>query len=128
MTVLTEGQHTGEFLVSEANGTLSREVGVLLSGQDVKDGRVLKDNGTGKLVEATGSFDTEGVSDEDIVGIAYGDAKADGADAPVVYVARLAEVKAANVVLHEVATADPDFDESNAAVEAALLQRHIRLR
>jgi hypothetical protein len=35
MTTLTEGTHAGEFLVSEANGTLSREVGVVAAGAGV---------------------------------------------------------------------------------------------
>ena len=33
---LTEGQHTGEFVVSEANGTRSREKITVLSGQNLK--------------------------------------------------------------------------------------------
>lgn len=40
-TTLTEGRRTGEYLVSEANGYLSREKGVLLSGQNLRAGSVL---------------------------------------------------------------------------------------
>ena len=124
MPVLNEGQHTGEFLVSEGNGSISREVGTLLSGEDVVDGQIAARDGSGKLVAAAGTFDTEGVSDEDIVGVFYGDANADGADLEnVVYIARLAEVDKAKIHLPEVATADAE--DSEAAVYAALADLHI---
>jgi hypothetical protein len=41
MTELTEGQYKGEFLVTEAEGTLSRETVTVLSGQTLKPGHVL---------------------------------------------------------------------------------------
>lgn len=41
MTELTEGQHKAEFLVTEANGSLSRETVTVLSGQNLKPGHVL---------------------------------------------------------------------------------------
>lgn len=41
MTVLTEGPHTGEYIVSEANGTRSREVITLASGTTGIAGMVL---------------------------------------------------------------------------------------
>jgi len=41
MTVFTEGQHKAEFLVTEAEGTLSRETGTILLGQNLKAGHVL---------------------------------------------------------------------------------------
>ena len=40
MATLTEGQHTAEFLVSEANGCRSRESVTILSGQDLAAGTV----------------------------------------------------------------------------------------
>ncbi|MBR0876887.1 head decoration protein [Bradyrhizobium liaoningense] len=102
MTIVkTEPQHRGEFLVSEANGTLSREVGTLSSGNVAKDGRVVK-LVAGELVPATGS-NASGVSDEAIVGIVLGDHDATAADLKgVVYIGRLAEVKASAVTLHGV--------------------------
>lgn len=110
VVVKTETQHQGEFLLSEAPGTLSREAGVLSSGQVVVDGQVLKWSGT-ELIAATGSIDSDDASDEDVAGIAYGnyDASADGpkgaVDTPIVYIARLAEVKLANVTLYTAAAA-----------------------
>lgn len=87
MTVLTEGQHTGEFLLSEGSGTISREVGTLLDGEVLVDGAVVALNGAGKLIAATGA------SGEDVVGISLGAHAPDGADKPnVPYIARLAEV------------------------------------
>lgn len=47
---LTEGQHTAEFLVSEANGARSREVVTIVSGQTIKAGHVL-----GKITVGAGS-------------------------------------------------------------------------
>lgn len=41
MTTLTEGQHAGEFLVSEDEGTLSRDTVTVLSGQNLKAGEVI---------------------------------------------------------------------------------------
>lgn len=41
MTTLTEGRHTGEHLISEANGTRSRDVVTLITGQNLAPGAVL---------------------------------------------------------------------------------------
>lgn len=41
MTTLTEGQHAGEFIVSEAPGRRSREKVTVISGQNLKAGAVL---------------------------------------------------------------------------------------
>jgi hypothetical protein len=105
MTVKTEGQHKGEFLVSEANGTLSREVGTLASGNTVNDGQVLALSG-GKLVASVGN-----AGSEVLVGIVLGSHDASAADKPdVPYVARLAEVDGSLV------TVDATDPEPDAAV------------
>lgn len=132
MTVLTERQHTGEFLVSEGNGSISRESGTLTSGEVVVDGQVLA-LVANKLVAAEGTYDSDtGVTDEDIVGIAYGDHDATGADLEgVVYIARLAEVKEELVTLYTEISSDSESDVgaiSEAAVTAALLAKNIVLR
>jgi hypothetical protein len=41
MPELQEGQHAGEFIVSEGNGTISRETITVLSGEILKAGAVL---------------------------------------------------------------------------------------
>lgn len=98
MVALTESQHKGEFLVSEGPGSISREVGILTSGEVIVDGNVLAIVAN-KLVKAEGSYNSDTqVSDETIAGIAYGDYDATGADLKgCVYIARLAEVKDALV-------------------------------
>ncbi len=48
MPELIEDQHKAEFLVSEANGTLSRESITILSGQNLKPGHVL-----GKILDGS---------------------------------------------------------------------------
>lgn len=131
MTVFTEGQHTGEFLVSEANGELSREVGTFASGNDAVDGRALK-LVSGKLVVAAGTLDSSGNSSEVIVGFAYGRTNAssthpDGAaDRKGVYIARYAEVKASNVTLH--AVSGGGAAAATTGVKAALAKLGIVLR
>lgn len=51
MTTLYEGRHTGEYLLSEANGTRSREqVTVTLSGTALPAGQVLGKLASGKYV------------------------------------------------------------------------------
>jgi len=125
--VKTESQHRGEFLLSQANGSLSREVGVLAAGNVAKDGRAVKLVG-GKLVPTAGTSHTDGTSDEAVVGIVLGDhdASATGANADVpgvVYIARLSEVKGALVTLH--AVSGGGAATATAAVKGALAKLNI---
>lgn len=97
-TVKTEGQHKGEHIVSlfngaaQSGGDISLENGTYDNGQGViLDGTVLKLVGD-KLVKATGSVDTAGDSDEDVVGTAYGNIDTTDAEVRGPYVARLAVV------------------------------------
>lgn len=104
MSVKTETQHMGEFLVSEGEGTISREKATLKSGEKVIDGCVVALS-TGKLVAATGA------SGEKVVGIILGahDASATGTNADiknVPYVARLAEVDSSLVTPKASGTVD----------------------
>lgn len=98
MTVINEGQYKGEHVVAlfqtgaaGEGGDISMGKGVYGSGHGiVKDGTVLK-LVANKLVPATGTVDTAGDADENVVGTAFGnfDTTADVAGA---YVARLAVV------------------------------------
>ena len=92
MTTLTEAQHREEFLLSEANGSLSRETGTLASGESVVDGQTLRLSG-GKLYAVdTVDIVTEGLTDFE--GIVIGDYDATGGDVTgVPYIARNAEVQ-----------------------------------
>lgn len=129
MTVKTETQHKGEFLLSEAPGTLSREAGTLSSGENVVDGQVLKWSGT-ELVAAVGTVDSSGNNTEDIAGIAYGAVNASSSgpkgavDMPIAYIARLAEVKLANLTLY---TGSVTTTKTN-AMKADLLAKLIQVR
>lgn len=108
MTVKTEGQHAGEFLVSEGPGSISREEGTLKSGEVVIDGQVLALN-AGKLVASDGG------SGEDIVGIVIGAHDASDADKKhVPYIARLAEVKEDLVTAADTSGSVVDWDALNA--------------
>ncbi|MFL9499223.1 head decoration protein [Rhodopseudomonas palustris] len=122
-----EGQHRGEFLVSEGPGTISREDGILTAGQSVKDGQAIALS-NGKLVAATGARDGSGVSTEDIKGFALGDytAPAGGSGVPIVYIARLAEVKEVSVT-YSTATGGTKA-AADAAVKAALAKAFIIAR
>lgn len=109
MVVKTEGQHAGEFIVSEANGTLSREVGTLLANEVLIDGQVLA-LAAGKLKASDGV-----TSGEVVVGVVIGAHDATGADkANVPYIARLAELKSALVTAEDVSGAVVDEDALNA--------------
>lgn len=90
--MLTEPTRAGEFLLAEANGTISRESIVVSSGQGaLPAGQVL-----GKIT-ATGEY---GVYDNDdtttglgtAAGILYAPVDATSADQPAVLIARHAEV------------------------------------
>jgi hypothetical protein len=95
-TVLTEKPRRAGFILTEQDGHLSREVGILASGQNLVAGTVLQLSG-GKLIAYTAHEDSHGSLITDAVGILYDnvDASATGsnADTKVTYVARLAEVK-----------------------------------
>lgn len=99
----TEGKHAGEFIISEANGTRSRETITVKSGQSLVDGQAFQLN-TGKAVAKDATVDTDGVFVTALVGFIIGnwDASATGtnADIPgVPYIARDAEVKASALTL-----------------------------
>lgn len=125
MTTKTEGQHAGEFLLSEANGTLSRETGTLATrAAAYKDGTVISEVG-GKLVATAPAEDTEGAIDTDaVVGVLYGNYDASAGDVPAVYVARLAEVKD-DALTYPDETSEGD---EKATVQAALDALLIRTR
>lgn len=101
MAVLTEGKHTGEFLVSEAPGTISRETVTVTVGAatELEPGAVLgKITATGKYVP----YD-DGAADgsEVAAGILYAAAEnAGGAplDVRATIIDALAEVRAADLV------------------------------
>ncbi|MEJ2803844.1 head decoration protein [Comamonadaceae bacterium PP-2] len=92
MGTLNEGRHTGEYIVSEANGTRSRQVVTLLLGNDLEPGAVL-----GK-VTASGKYAAVDPAAEDgretAAAILYDAVDASTADQVAVVTARDSEVAA----------------------------------
>lgn len=90
MAALTEAKHIGEFIVSEQNGTSSRDVGVLISGQNLVAGSVL-----GKIT-ASGKYTlvnpAAGTGEQVAVAILLDNVNATAGDLPCALLARQAEV------------------------------------
>lgn len=115
MTVLQEGKHAAEFLLSEANGSLSREEVVISStAAAMVPGTVLgKITATGEYV-AYNNANADG--SEVAAAILYRAAKDSAADQKAVVIARFAEVK------------KDELTGIDAAGEADLLALGIRCR
>ena len=96
MTVLTEGQRAGEFIVSESNGTRSRETVTVITGQNLKAGAVVgKITASGKYTE----LDTAAATGEEAAAaILYGNCDATDADKTAVVITRDAEVNGNELV------------------------------
>jgi Bacteriophage lambda head decoration protein D len=96
MAELQEGRYAGEFIVSEGNGSISRETITVLSGQTLEAAAVL-----GK-VTASGKYkalDPAAVDgSEAAAAILYDGVDASAADTEGVAIVRLAEVNAAELV------------------------------
>lgn len=105
MSTKTEGKHAGEFIISEANGELSRETITVASGQNLVDGQAFQLS-SGKAVAKDAVVNTAGLFVTPLKGFIIGnhnrtstgpDGAADEVGVP--YIARLAEVKAAALTL-----------------------------
>jgi hypothetical protein len=96
MPVLTEGRYSGEFIVSEGNGRISRETVIVLSGQNLQAAAVL-----GKIT-ASGKYKVLDPAASDgsqtAAGVLYDAVDASAVDAEGVVIVRLAEVNAAELV------------------------------
>lgn len=93
---LTEKNHFEEFLFSEGNGNISREVITVASGQNLKAGQPFQLS-AGKAIAATGTVNTAGLIVTHITGVLSKDADASstGTNADILnvpYIARHAEV------------------------------------
>ena len=90
MGTQTETNRAGEFILSEANGSLSREQKTLITGQVLGAGAVIGIiTASGKVTE----YDNAAVDgSESAAGIIFQDADATGADVPCTIISRLAEV------------------------------------
>lgn len=97
MTVLTEGNHRAEFLVSEANGTRSREIVTVLSATALEPGTVLALQDDSYYVP----LDEDATSSDISVAVAvlYDHVDADSSDGlPAVAIVRDAEVNGAELI------------------------------
>ena len=88
---LNEGKYTAEFLLSEGNGSISREVGILAAHvASINPGTVLgKVTATGHLVPYSNAA-VDG--SQTAVGVLYAKAPISAAPHDVTYIARSAEV------------------------------------
>jgi len=103
MATLSEGQHAGEFLISEANGHLSREAVTVANGETLQPGHVLGQ------VTASGEYKEydPGNADgsETAVAVCFDHVDASGgAVSGAAIIARLAEVNSAELVWFDGAT------------------------
>jgi hypothetical protein len=94
MPTLTEGRHTAEFLLSEANGYRSREKVILAAAAAALSAGTLlgKITASGKYVAYS---NVAGDGSQTVAGILYANAPDSAADQNVTIIARDAEVKAA---------------------------------
>lgn len=94
MTALSEGKYSSEVLLSEGNGTISREVVTVVSGTGVvKVGDVLgKITSSGKYEKSAVKLSQNDPGSGDAVAVAITSCDATSADAKCVVAARHAEV------------------------------------
>ena len=87
---LTETLRPGEFILAEANGTISREAVTIASGQNLVAGTVVgKVSASGKYI----AYDDDNADgSQTAAGILYAAVDASAADKPGVIIARHAEV------------------------------------
>jgi len=93
MTTKTEGTHAGGFIVSEANGTLSREKITVRQGQVLVAGQVIAKDGNGKY----GLYDNDATNNA-AAGILFDNVDATLGDVAAVGILRNAEVNANELV------------------------------
>lgn len=121
MTTLTEKRHTGGFLISEAEGRLSRDNATLISGQNLQAGTVLGKITTGG--KWTQVDDSQSDGSETARGVLYASVDASGGDTPCVVITRDAEVNGHELIWP---ASSPQLDLVEGYAELAL--QHIIVR
>lgn len=118
MTTLTEGRHSGEFILSEAEAGRARDTVVVASGSGkIEPGTVLgKVTASGKFKPATATGTDGG---ETAVAVAIGGGDATSADIKVAVIARAAQVKAAALVYGSTINDNTKKAAANAQLAAA---------
>ena len=98
-----EGHHAAEWLLSEAPGHQSRDVGTLKSGNNLPSGRVLGQiTATGKFTELDPAA---GDGSQVAAGVLFANVDATAADVAAVVISRGAEVKEALGLTNDLGTA-----------------------
>ncbi len=121
MPTLTEGPHKGEFIVSEGNGSISREVVTIFSGRTLTPGTVLgKITSSGKYRDLDPALNNGA---EVAAAILHDAVDASGGDVTAVAVVRMAEVNAAEIVWPDGVT-----DNQKRAALAQLAEKNIIAR
>jgi hypothetical protein len=102
-TVFNEGNHDGGFLIREANGDRSRDVGILESGQKLDTGAVLgKITASDKFVEYNPAG---GDGSENVSAILFANVDASSNDVDVTLIVRDAEYNSREIVFNVALTA-----------------------
>jgi len=90
MTTKLESVHNGAFLLREDHGSISRDIGIVASGQNLLAGTVVSlTSGKWNPFDADGSHP---------VGVLYNNTDATNADTKAVVITRKAEVDAAQLI------------------------------
>ena len=121
MATKTEPLHTGGFIISEANGNRSREVAIVVSGQDLKAGEVVQLDANDKLTAADGIPNSDDLAlDTPVVGIMHAAVDATGGDvANAAYMARDCEVVDADITYPD--ETSPGSEKDQTVTSLALL-------
>jgi hypothetical protein len=123
MPVLTEGKHPGEFIASEGNGDISRDLITLIAGQNLNGGAVLG------LITASGKYTAvaPAAADGSQTGAAllYANTNATSADTLCVAVVRTATVNGqeldyGTLTSGQIAQANLDLKAKTIIVRAAV--------
>lgn len=120
MTIKTEGRHAGEFIVSEAEGTRSRDVVTVKSGENLVAGQVVQDDGSGNMIAADGALNTAGDAlVTAVAGIMFDNVDASGGAVDnAVMIARDAEVNDEELTYPNETTAGGEKAATQASLKA----------
>lgn len=124
MATQTASARTAEFILTEDDGSLSRDNGTVASGQNLAAGTVLMDNGSGKLIAHDGTLNSDGTVATAVAGILIYAVDASAADTACSYVDYACEVKDAFLVYPTESTAGGE----KAGCIASLLSLGIKVR
>lgn len=121
MATLLEGKHPAEFIVSEANGTQSRDMAVLASGQNLVAGTVLGKITAGGNMTAWNPGAADG--SQNAAAILYDNVNATAGNTNCVILARMCEVNDKEITWFATATAPQKAAARTALAALTILVR-----